>query len=208
MDRTGKDKTGSRRKPASRIMAAVLAILIVAGAGSALLYPAASGISDLKDRFARLSPDAEDLMILLLDMGCPEKAARSAALRAQEQGLLPALSAYYVSQGASSGSAVISADRHMASAAVQDGRLYRFQITDPYQNAYLLAAAGMPDADADSAAAWLWEEDAGVISSVEAVAPGEWELGLPDGTFVLSGTAPDWILRSPEEGGAADGEEG
>lgn len=184
------------RKTGSKLMAAVLVLAMALPMGASLIGLGINGIRDLALSAAGLSDDAQWLMELLVGSGCPEKAAKAIAITAQEKDWLPAASVYYIPEDetGTTGSAVMNTDRHMVSAAVQDGGLYAMQVTDQYQNESLLAQAGLDGEQARDAAEWLFDQDAGLLSDAEPDGSGGIVLSLPDGTKTLSGDTGNWVL--------------
>lgn len=176
-----------------RILACFLAAALVVPLCASLFGLVGTGLSRARDALSDMSDDAVALRDLLADSSCPPGAARSIALACQREGWLPALGCYYLPEDGSSGSAVVTTDRHMVSAAVADGRMARIEVTDPYQNASVLEGAGMGPDDAKSAAAWLHAADYGLLSDAARSENG-FEVTLPDGRALLSGTSPDWTL--------------
>lgn len=200
-------KRTSGAKPASRAMAVLLVLLMAVPLGFTAIVAGIEGVRALSDRAAGIEGDAEWLMDLLMDAGCPRDPAKSIALRMRDEDLLPATSIYYIPEGddPAYGSAVMTTSRHMVSAAVQDGKLYAIQVTDPYQNQSLLVNAGMDPETAWSAAEYLHGLDAGLLSQTGKQDDGTYLLSLPDGQAVLSGGAGDWSLTYRKEGGQTDG---
>lgn len=200
-------KKASGAKPASRAMAVLLVLLMAVPLGSTAIVAGIEGIRALSDRAAGIEGDAEWLMDLLVEAGCPRDPAKSIALRMRDEGLLPATGVYYIpdGDGTDHGSAVMTTSRHMVSAAVQDGKLYAMQVTDPYQNQSLLANAGMDPETAQDAAEYLHGLDAGLLSRAEKRDDGTYLLSLPDGQAVLSGETGGWSLAYQTEGGQDDG---